>query len=112
PGWDGSISAKVERSFSRLAKGVKDLHAMIKGVGDEDPAVCADGDAGGQPEFTGSVSAFADVQQQLARRIKNLEIVKHRVHDMDVSRRIHRHALGPREVAGSVAVAAELREKI
>src|SRR5580693_8182301 len=54
----------------------------------------------------------ADIRQQLAFTIENLKPVLHRIGHPDMTVAIDRYALGPLEVAGTVAVFAELADEV
>src|SRR5438270_2147644 len=80
---------------------------MVVPSGDVDPVVGSDGDPVGQAELPWTRAAIAEVQQQLPRRVKDLDVVKDRVRDIDMPERIRRHALGPAEMTGRIATAAD-----
>jgi hypothetical protein len=84
---------------------------MVVSVGYENFILCIDRDGVGQTELARCVAAFAAGQQQPTLRVKNLHVVEHAIHDIEVTGVIHRHAFGSAEMAGAIARTPERAHK-
>jgi len=85
----------------------EDLDPMVVAVRDIYLVISANRHAGGQSEFSGMISTLPDVQQQLPAQVENLQIIEHRVGDINVAERVRGDSFGPSKMTGGISVAAE-----
>ncbi len=86
----------------------ENLQPAVIGIGDKNFVVAADGNAVGQPEFARARARGAEGEQEAARRIEDLDVIKQGIYDIHMAEGIGGDPLGAAELAGAVAQPADL----
>ena len=65
----------------------------------------------GRPNSPGAISALADVQQQLPAQVENLQVIEHRIGNINVAERVRSDSFGPAKMSGGIAITPKSRDE-